>query len=207
LVRASTAAPTYFPPEVITVDPQLAPFLFVDGGVTTYNNPGFLLFLMATLEPYKIQWETGQDKLLLVSVGTGSSAAANAHLSPGHMNLLFNAEKLPAALMYASLVQQDMLCRVFGRCTFGAPLDLEIRDLCGVAAPGGGPKAFTYCRYDPELSRAGLNELGLADVRLEDVSMIDSVAHLDELERLGRTYAAAAFRSEHLAAFLPAEPA
>ena len=30
-----------------------SPFLFVDGGVTMYNNPAFLLFLMATVEPYK----------------------------------------------------------------------------------------------------------------------------------------------------------
>jgi patatin-like phospholipase/acyl hydrolase len=39
LVRASTAAPTYFPPEVIQVEPH--EFVFVDGGVTMYNNPAF----------------------------------------------------------------------------------------------------------------------------------------------------------------------
>ena len=50
LVRASTAAPTYFPPEVIDVGAP-EPFIFVDGGVTVYNNPAFLLFLMATVEP------------------------------------------------------------------------------------------------------------------------------------------------------------
>jgi patatin-like phospholipase/acyl hydrolase len=43
LVRASTAAPTYFPPEVINVGKQ--EFVFVDGGVTMYNNPAFQLFL------------------------------------------------------------------------------------------------------------------------------------------------------------------
>jgi len=40
LVRASTAAPTYFPPEVIHIDHD---FIFVDGGVTMYNNPAFQL--------------------------------------------------------------------------------------------------------------------------------------------------------------------
>ena len=49
LVRASTAAPIYFPPEVIDIGGQR--FIFVDGAVTMYNNPAFLLFLMATLEP------------------------------------------------------------------------------------------------------------------------------------------------------------
>ena len=76
LVRASTAAPTYFPPEVIHVGTK--EFVFVDGGITMYNNPAFQLFLMATSEPYRLCWETGADKMLLVSVGTGASANANS---------------------------------------------------------------------------------------------------------------------------------
>ena len=49
LVRASTAAPVYFPPEVVPwhpTDPAKS-FVFVDGGTTAYNNPAFLLFRMA----------------------------------------------------------------------------------------------------------------------------------------------------------------
>jgi uncharacterized protein len=53
LVRASTAAPTYFPPEVITCGGK--PFIFVDGGVTMYNNPAFQMFLMATVDQYWIK--------------------------------------------------------------------------------------------------------------------------------------------------------
>lgn len=205
LVRASTAAPTFFPPEEIIVDGD-KPFLFVDGGVTTYNNPAFLLFLMATLEPYKLGWETGEDKMLLMSVGTGSSATANKNLAPGEMNLLYNAQKIPAALMYASLVQQDMLCRAFGRCEFGAQIDRELLDLCGVAAPGGAAKSFTYCRYDPELSREALDVLKLADVPVENVQRMDSAAHVGDLARLGAAYAARSFKVDHLSAFLPAGP-
>src|SRR5215212_4205611 len=73
LVRASTAAPVYFPPEVVHVGPH--EFVFVDGGITTYNNPAFLAFLMATVHAYwvnrtpEITWPaaTGADKLLVVS--------------------------------------------------------------------------------------------------------------------------------------------
>jgi patatin-like phospholipase/acyl hydrolase len=52
LIRASTAAPTYFPPEVVMLSPGTAngrEFVFVDGGVTMYNNPAFQMFLMATV--------------------------------------------------------------------------------------------------------------------------------------------------------------
>ncbi len=75
LVRASTAAPIFFPPEVIQWDeddPEKT-FVFVDGGITPYNNPAFLLFRMATAPPFKLAWPTGEDKLMLVSVGTGAA--------------------------------------------------------------------------------------------------------------------------------------
>jgi patatin-like phospholipase/acyl hydrolase len=71
LVRASTAAPTYFPPETIDVGQHA--FVFVDGGVTMYNNPAFQLFLMATLDPYQLRWQPGDRNMLLVSIGTGTS--------------------------------------------------------------------------------------------------------------------------------------
>jgi patatin-like phospholipase/acyl hydrolase len=125
LVRASTAAPTYFPPEVIAVGDKS--FVFVDGGVTMYNNPAFQLFLMATVDRYWVLaperqqgWATGVDKMLLVSVGTGTSPDANAQLSAGQMNLLFNATTVPSALMFAALNEQDFLCRVFGQCSASA---------------------------------------------------------------------------------------
>ncbi len=129
LVRASTAAPVYFSPEVITVGAH--DFVFVDGGLTMYNNPAFQLFLMATLPEYRLGWPASESELLVVSVGTGQSPKADDHLRPGDMNLLFNASSVPAALMYAALNEQDLLCRVFGRCRHGAAIDREVGDLRG----------------------------------------------------------------------------
>src|SRR5215831_7591031 len=90
LVRASTAAPTYFPPEVIMCGGKS--FIFVDGGVTMYNNPTFQMFLMATVDRYWIKappenrgWETGTDKMLIISVGTGTSPGENYSLKPNEM--------------------------------------------------------------------------------------------------------------------------
>ena len=126
LVRASTAAPTYFPPEVILVNGR--EFIFVDGGVTMYNNPAFQMFLMATVDRYwrnapepERGWPTGADKMLIVSVGTGTSPGANEQLNPDQMHLLFNASTIPSALMFAALNEQDFLCRVFGDCVAGDP--------------------------------------------------------------------------------------
>ena len=51
------------------------------------------------------------------------------------MNLLFNATTIPSALMFAALNEQDLLCRVFGDCRAGDPIDREIGDLVGSVGP------------------------------------------------------------------------
>ena len=187
LVRASTAAPTYFPPERIKVGDQ--EFLFVDGGVTTYNNPAFQLFLMATLEPYRLQWPTGTDNMLLVSVGTGTTPNAQAMLKESDMTLLYNAQSIPSALMLAAANEQDLLCRVFGNCLTGPLINAEIGDLIG--DKGIGPKLFTYLRLNAKLSHDGLSALGLRGIDVEGVQQLDSIEHLAELQQIGRAVAQA----------------
>jgi hypothetical protein len=199
LVRASTAAPVYFPPEVVPVGDRS--FVFVDGGVTMYNDPAFQLVLMATHDAYGLRWPTGEDNLLLVSVGTGVAPKADDRLRPGDMNLLFNASSVPAALMSAALHEQDTLCRVLGRCRHGAAIDLELGDL--MSGPGLlDRRLFTYVRYNAELTRAGLDALGLRDVEPDDVQRLDSVAHIGDLQRVGMRAGRAVDR-RHFAGFLP----
>ena len=198
LVRASTAAPTYFPPEAVTLGEHR--FVFVDGALTMYNNPAFQLFLMATLDSYQLRWPATESDLLLVSVGTGSCPKVNDHLRPGAMNLLFNASSVPAALMHAALNEQDLLCRVFGRCRHGAPIDVEVGD----QMHGEGlldKRLFSYVRYNPELSRRGLDDLGLLDLVPEEVQRLDSIAHVSDLSRVGQA-AARDVAVEHFAGFL-----
>ena len=198
LVRASTAAPTYFPPEVVRVGGE--EFLFVDGGVTMFNNPAFQLFLMATVEPYNLNWPAGADRMLLVSVGTGSAPKANAHLRAEDLTLVYNVSSIPGALMFAALNQQDFLCRIFGACLAGPVLDMEVGDMCGKAGPAA-PKLFTYMRYNAELSGRGLAQLGLSHIRPEDVEALDSVEHIAELEQVGRAVAEQDVKESHFERF------
>jgi predicted acylesterase/phospholipase RssA len=185
LVRASTAAPIFFPPEVIHIGDQR--FVFVDGAVTVYHNPAFLLFLMATLPPYQVCWPAGEDKLLLVSVGTGMSENVNLGLRSEDMNLMYNLQSLPSALIQSATVEQDLLCRVFGRTRTGGAVDSEIGDLVGNRAPLA-EKLFSYARYNVDLSRQGLDALGLNRIDVNAVQPFD-VEHLDELQIVGKTAA------------------
>jgi hypothetical protein len=201
LVRASTAAPTYFPPEVITCGDK--PFIFVDGGVTMYNNPAFQMFLMATVDRYWVNappagrgWKTGVDRMLIVSVGTGTSAGENYSLRPNEMNLLFNATTIPSALMYAALNEQDFLCRVFGDCVEGPPLDREIDTMM----PSTGPldnKLFRYARYNAELTAEGLRALGCDGIEPSKVQKLDSIEAMDDLQEIGKAAARQRVKAGH----------
>ena len=212
LVRASTAAPTYFPPEVVRIGPQ--EFVFVDGGVTMYNNPAFLTFLMATTRAYwanrakleadDVTWPaaTGADRLLLVSVGTGSAANANEGLLPGEMNLVYNATTIPSALMFAAQNEQDMLCRIFGDCLAGDELDREIGDLIGEKSLGAvSDKLFTYLRYSADIGQRGLAALDLGHLDPVKVQRMDSTEGLGDLREVGRAIAGRKVRAEHFARF------
>ena len=211
LVRASTAAPTYFPPEVIVL-PSVRPggereFIFVDGGVTMYNNPAFQMFLMATLDRYwalkpDARWRPGTDQMLIVSVGTGTSPDVRSGLEPDQMNLLFNATAIPSALMFAALNEQDLLCRVFGDCRAGDPIDREIGDLVGSAGPlVPGQKLFTYLRYNAELTREGLDMLGCRDIKPETVQQMDSIDGIPELRTVGKKVAETKVETRHFDGF------
>ena len=199
LVRASTAAPTYFPPEIVHVGKH--EFVFVDGGITTYNNPAFQAFLMATLEPYKMNWPVGDDKFLVVSIGTGISPKANENLDPSEMNLIYNATSIPSALMFAALNEQDLLCRVFGKCLAGDILDREVGDLIGTRGPVF-PKLFTYLRFNAELTTEGLTALGLPDIEPENVQKLDSVEYITDLQRIGGAIGSQKIKKEHFVNFL-----
>jgi patatin-like phospholipase/acyl hydrolase len=202
LVRASTAAPTFFPPEQVQLGNNK--FIFVDGGVTPYNNPAFQLFLMATLEPYNLKWPAGEDKILLVSVGTGTTPNIDPDLKASQMNTLYNAQTIPGALMLASQQEQDFLCRVFGKCLIGDAIDGEVGDLLESKGPLES-KLFTYLRYDVELTRKGLDKLdGLEDINVKDVQEMDSVQHMDKLERIGKAIAKKV-KPEHFENFVDAE--
>jgi hypothetical protein len=99
----------------------------------------------------------------------GSAADANAELAPDQSNLLFNASDIPSALMYAALTKQDVLCRVFGDCLMGDVIDSELKDLIGTGGRGPvEPKLFTLVRYTADLSRKGLDAMGLNRIQPEE---------------------------------------
>lgn len=198
LVRASTAAPIYFPPEVLEWDPKNPEktFVFVDGGMTPYNNPAFLLYRMATASAYRLGWETGERNLMLVSIGTGAAATLGPEAPAPETNIASALAALPGALMYGASVDQDVNCRVIGRCVHGAPIDRELGDMVprdaqerDIPLEHDLGRHFLYARFNADLSDDGLERLGVSDVDGEAVRKLDAVDHVDDLLRIGRAAA------------------
>ena len=201
LVRASTAAPVYFAPEVIQWDKNdpSKTFVFEDGGLTPYNNPAFLLARMATVSHYNLNWETGEDKLLVISVGTGAAPRVDAEVYSSGKTAFTNLANFPAALMYGAQVDQDINCRVVGRCVHGTVIDRELWDLIPRRGdPCNGEeiplsenlgRQFLYARYNAELTAKWLSVRGLGDVDPSNVAQMDSVKHIADLVRVGQKLA------------------
>ncbi len=172
LVRASTAAPTFFPPEVLKVKGEHGEeleFAFEDGGVTPFNNPAHLLQIMATLPEYRLGWKTGRENLSVVSIGTGGTRLGRSKL---FVDVLAQAKNLPSSLIGSFQQYQDLLCRVHGECRYGPRIDGEIGDLVRPSTDG----KFLYARYDRVFSDEDLEEASRVTARgftLDNLELMD----------------------------------
>ena len=189
VVRASTAAPSYFDPEPITIASEKGKKAvigtFVDGGVSPFNNPSFQAFLYVTLSGYHVQWGTGAEQLLLVSAGTGAS-------DPGRTPANIAAEGAVKALLSlmddcAALV--ETLMQWMSASPTAREIDREIGDLRSDLV--AGTSLLSYLRYNVMLSQKEVEELcpGLSTKQIASLREMDNPDNLDVLLDLGEAAA------------------
>jgi uncharacterized protein len=119
LVRASAAAPTFFPSEKVTLCDRSGrekTFEFVDGGVSPHANPSVMMYLQATLPQYRMNMSAGIRNLYLLSVGTGSLTEVYAPGQMTQINRVSGAIRVLRSLLSATNEEQDLICRALGRC-------------------------------------------------------------------------------------------
>jgi len=149
LVRASTAAPFYFEPELMEIVKEEKPGLFIDGGVTPHNNPSLQLFLLAILKAYKIRWKATPEDLTIVSIGTGSH---RERVMPEELGMGKTARLTYRALMsLMNDVQTFALTQMqyLGKCLTPWWIDSELEALEDEGPASG--KMFGFLRYDLKL--------------------------------------------------------
>jgi len=142
IVRASSAAPTYFPPETIAVTDETGKkqrYEFIDGGVSSYNNPALQVFLEATVPEYGNGWPMGADQLVLISLGTGFSPVTIPSGKAASYWQLQWAKYLIKELMNEANLQQNVLMHLIGKRPEGVQSATQELVASGAASgvPGG----------------------------------------------------------------------
>ena len=183
VVRASTAAPTYFDPEMLTIGAGDKAFHgeFVDGGVSPFNNPALQAFMYATLSGYRVGWKTGAERMLIVSIGTGTGDP-----SITHSNFAAAAGiKALGGLMddCASLVETMM--QWMSSSSTRRVIDRELGDLSADTLCGA--PLFTYQRYNALLTTEGLSKVlpDVTDEVMESLAKMDKPENMKILQKVG----------------------
>lgn len=194
-VRASAAAPTYFAPTKFDVG-RGEIGAFVDGGVSMANNPALLLFLIATLKGFPFQWPVGEDRLLLVSVGTGQWRERLSADVVVNSRLWDWARQIPAMLMRDASLQNQLILQYLSRTATPRTIDAEFGELSADLL--GVEPALSYLRYDVALEGSVLDALGLPELvsRVQSLRRMELAENRFDLARIGEK-AASQIKDEH----------
>jgi patatin-like phospholipase/acyl hydrolase len=157
VVRASTAAPTYFAPQLMDVtENQNA--AFIDGGLSMANNPALTLLMVATLKGFAFRWPMGAENMLLVSVGTGYPEFKKQVGEIDEATMLSWAASIPDMLMQDASWQNRILLQWLSRSPTAEIMDSEIGDLDEDVLSGS--PLISYLRYNFGITKNNLNALG-----------------------------------------------
>jgi uncharacterized protein len=217
VVRASTAAPTYFPPQTVAIPDDAGKnqtYEFVDGGVSSYNNPALQVFLEATIPEYGYGWPMGAEKLLLISLGTGFNSITIPEGKAAGYNAIDWGLYVVKEMMNEANLQQNILLHIIGQrpaavhsateelttsgAAQGVPSEHALQE---VDAGLGAKKLVTYQRVTVGLTRQRLDQLGLPDVDPVKVRELDAVDQMQNLQRIGAAVAKEQIHMELLKGF------
>ena len=201
VVRASTAAPTYFAPQLMDVK-ESQPAAFIDGGLSMANNPALTLLMVATLKGFPFRWPMEADNLLLVSVGTGYPEFKKQVGEIDEATMLTWAASIPDMLMQDASWQNRILLQWLSKSPTAEVIDSEIGDM-GDDMLSGTP-LISYLRYNFGITKDNLNGLGL-ERKFNDMDVI-SVADMARAKNKGLLYeigykASSVIKPEHFSDF------
>ena len=181
-VRASSAAPTYFAPQMIDVgDGERA--AFVDGGVGMANNPALTLLMVATLKGFPFKWETGEDKLTIVSVGTGYSIFKKQTGEIEEAWMKTWAQNVPDMLMQDASWQNQIILQWLSNSPTAHYIDREIEMLKDDYI--AGKPLIKYLRYNFPITENDLNGLSLGKTFTpKDVESLVEMSNAQNREQL-----------------------
>ncbi|MEL6659471.1 MAG: patatin-like phospholipase family protein [Bacteroidota bacterium] len=189
LIRASSAAPTYF--SSVTIDVGEGEMgSFIDGGVSVSNNPAFQLLLLATLKNYKINWDKGDENLFIVSIGTGTFRYRMLPEEVANSKKWDWGRQVPTIIMNDASKKVELLMSLLSSDSSSKLyFDSELEQ---IDENPFGNAMFQYLRYDVKLEPQELRGLGF-DKYVKDIDslrLMEEGANVNKLFEIGRKKAA-----------------
>jgi patatin-like phospholipase/acyl hydrolase len=180
-VRASSAAPTYFAPQMMDVgDGQRA--AFVDGGVSMANNPALTLLMVATLKGFPFHWEMSEENLTIVSVGTGYGVFKKQVGEIEEAQMLTWAKNVPDMLMQDASWQNQIMLQWLSNSPTAHYIDMEIESLQDDFI--GNKPMLKYLRYNFPITENDLNGLNMGTFSEDDVESLVEMSNAENREIL-----------------------
>jgi len=201
VVRASTAAPTYFEPERVAISSRGGTAVdgaFVDGGVSPFNDPALQLLMLAALQGHGFRWQTGKDKLLLISVGTGTYKQTFQTEALMGMTPVEQGLRSLQSLMDDCARMNHGLLQWLTNCLTPWSIDRAVDKM--ELDSKAGPQLATYARYNVLLEAGWLKtevKVELAPDKLTKIAQMDNPANMRELADIGRVAAQTQVKEEH----------
>ena len=195
-MRASAAAPTYFLPITLKVGKEESG-TFIDGGISMANNPSFTLLMIATLRGFPYHWPMGPEKLLMVSLGTGSAHTKFNTKDVAQKNLLAWAGMLPEYFMADATYYNQIIMQILSDSPTAKMIDEEIGDLKYDSLNGN--HALSYLRYDALYEKDFLEDLdmNLTSKEIKALSAMDNHKNTEVLYEIGKRAAEKQIESGH----------
>jgi hypothetical protein len=209
LIRASTAAPTYFDPVIsplfesgVTTPARsslLQSSCMVDGGVTPHNNPALALLMMVLQDKFCLRWQAGPDNLTIVSIGTGSFRSPAFGFERGLLRRIRLAVRALESMIDDSSDLVLQLMYWLGK----TPPELQTYSLRDGNLPWGAKKWFRFIRYNVQLDERWLREnldMKMSDGEMRELRQMDNPKMIGRLYEIGRLAAQRQVKLEHFSA-------
>lgn len=164
LLRATTAAPLYFSQELIELHEDGLHGVFVDGGMTPYNDPSLALLQLAGMRVFGLKWPFDPEKLFVLSVGAGRAR----HRLPGDVAARMRPYRVLPTALRGLMFENEQHSLTMMEWMGTSPVPSHINSEVGTLEHDtlGDRPLFSYLRLDLPLDPGPETGLSVSQARL-----------------------------------------